>query len=188
MKTASSGKYPKTNCKDNMPQALFNINLQLSSFVQLLLVSLVLSSCAGKGNAQTENKSQVALPLLQFQKAPCYGPCPAYEANIRDDGSISLISWGNIAVPEDDTVQLLMSEPELQQLKKAMADLQYTSLKDAYLSNWTDRPSSYLTFYQDGKEVKRVKHQEGGPENLVALLNSLHQQLMELIANQSENK
>ncbi|MBC5992061.1 DUF6438 domain-containing protein [Pontibacter cellulosilyticus] len=145
-----------------------------------------LSSCASKGVCQASGKSQPALPLLQFQKAPCYGACPAYEANIMQDGSITLISWGNIGIPENDTVQLCLPKQELQQLKTDLAALNYTSLVDAYLTQWTDRPSTYLTFYENGKVAKRVKHQEGGPASLVTFQQQLHEKLLKLVKQKTE--
>ena len=166
---------------------ILNIIKQPSPILLLLLLMSMLGSCASKGICQSgELKQADAAPLLQFQKAPCYGPCPAYEANIMEDGSINLVSWGNIAVPENDTVQLCFEKQELQQLKKAIDKLNYASLQDAYLTEWTDWPSSYLTFYQNGKAVKRVKHQQGGPEALVSFLDNLHQQLMDLVAKQAK--
>ncbi|GAB3200226.1 hypothetical protein GCM10027293_20830 [Pontibacter aydingkolensis] len=156
------------------------------SFILLLFASMALGSCISQASCQTSNSSQPALPLLQFQKAPCYGPCPSYEANIMHDGSITLISWGNIGIPEDDTVQLCLPKPELQQLKRDIAALNYTSLQDSYLTQWTDRPSTYLTFYEKGKAIKRVKHQEGGPESLITFQKELHQKIMHLVKQKAE--
>lgn len=158
---------------------LFNITRQLGAVI-LIWVSILVASCAGSAACQS-NSSQPALPLLQFQKAPCYGTCPAYEANIMQNGSITLVSWGNISVPENDTVQLCMPKQTLQQLKSDLAALNYTSLQDAYLTQWTDWPSTYLTFYEDGKAVKKVKHQQGGPEALQALQKNLHETIMALL-------
>lgn len=159
---------------------LFNITVQLNTIILLLLLSMGLSNCAGKAPLQS-NGAAPALPLLQFQRAPCYGTCPAYEATILKDGSITLVSWGHISVPENDTVQLHMPKPELDKLKADIAALNYTLLEDAYLTRWTDWPSTYLTFYEDGKAVKRIKHQEGGPEALKNLHKELHETIMALL-------
>jgi hypothetical protein len=154
---------------------------------KILLFSVLFYSCTAANMCQTTSSSQPKKQLLQFMKAPCYGPCPAYQADIMDDGSITFISWGNIAnVAEDDTLQFCLSKKELQQLKADLKALNYTSLQDAYLSDWSDRPSTYLTIYQDGKVVKRVKHQEGGPESLLNFQKSLDQTIMNSVKKSAQ--
>lgn len=172
--------------KTVIPQTLFNIIFQPSLFILTLMLSIALGSCASQATGQTSENSEPALPLLQFQKTPCYGPCPAYEATIMEDGSITFIAWGNVPIADNDTVKLSFSKQELHQLKTAIDELNYTSLQDAYLTEWTDRPTSYLTFYKDGKSVKRIKHQEGGPGNLITFQKNLHSQLMDLVAKEAK--
>jgi hypothetical protein len=162
---------------------LLYIISQLSNFKALLFVSIFLCSCTAANMCQTnQTGNQPKKQLLQFMKAPCYGPCPAYQADIMEDGSITFISWGNIPkVAENDTLQLCLGKNNLEKLKTDLKTLNYTSLQEAYLSEWTDRPSTYLTIYQDGNAVKRIKHQEGGPEELVSFQKWLDQTIISLL-------
>ncbi|WP_299824656.1 DUF6438 domain-containing protein [uncultured Pontibacter sp.] len=125
------------------------------------------------------DKSITPVPLLLYQKTPCYGSCPAYEATVMQNGSITFIGWEN--VPIVNTVQLCLPKPDLDKLKEELAQLDYPSLKSSYLTEWTDRPTTYITFYQNGKETKRIKHQDGGPDNLAAFLESIHLKVMRLV-------
>ncbi|GAB3527439.1 hypothetical protein GCM10027443_04020 [Pontibacter brevis] len=111
--------------------------------------------------------------LLLFQKTPCLGNCPAYNATIYDNGSISFVEFKNALA--QDTLQLQLSDKELQQLKREIAALDYKKLQDRYLTQWSDISSTYLTFFEAGKEAKRVKHEEGGPRQLIKFQEWLHQ-------------
>ena len=68
-----------------------------------------------------------------------------------------------------DTLLLQVPEQEFIHLKQQLQSLNYTALQSSYRSEWSDMPSAYFTFYENGKAVKRVKHQEGGPEALEQL-------------------
>lgn len=155
--------------------------------INLLLLGLVLllaSGCA-RGNANKSiNHAQgkdAAPPqkLLLFQKTPCYGTCPAYNATFYSDGTINY--EGFRYVPVTGTLTLQLSEKQLQQVKEMLHKLDYTSLKYTYLSPYTDLPSSYLTFYENDREVRRIKHQQDGPEALQGTITYLHKLVMELL-------
>lgn len=145
--------------------------------VALLFAFLFLPGCATTSNSQAGlNASTV--PLLVMQKTPCYGSCPAYEATIMEDGSVTFVAWRNLPVQDNDTVQLELNSKELQHLRADIAAVNYPALHTVYSSEWTDGPSTYLTFYRDGKEIKRIKHQTGGPDALAKLMKDLDKSLM----------
>ena len=149
---------------------------------------MLVSSCNTTNAGQSNTDKQHSKQLLQFMKTPCYGPCPAYQADIMDDGSVVFVSWGNIAqVADDDTLMLRLNKQELKELKADIKALNYTSFQETYLSDWTDRPTSYLTFYTDGKSVKRIKHQEGGPEALTNFQKKLDQTIISLVKRSTQN-
>lgn len=130
---------------------------------------LILTSCGmvitGCGTLQAQKQQYKPQPLLLFQKTPCFGSCIAYNATIYSDGSIAYVPYEKGA--PQDTLPLQLKEQEFQQLKQEMQALNHKTLQSSYLSGWSDGSSTYLTFYENGKEVKRVKHQEGGPEALI---------------------
>lgn len=127
---------------------------------------LIISACSGATLAQKQQStSPPAQPLLLFQKTPCLGTCPAYNATLYTDGSVAFVPFERGTA--QDTLLLQLPEQEFIQLKQQLQSLNYRELQSSYRSQWSDVPSAYFTFYENGKAVKRVKHQEGGPEALV---------------------
>ncbi|RIJ41504.1 DUF6438 domain-containing protein [Pontibacter oryzae] len=119
-----------------------------------------------------------AIPILMFQKTPCYGTCPAYNATFYSNGKVYY--EGLRYAPLQDTATFYLSGQQLHTLQKQLKDLKYTSLDDSYLSPYTDLPSSYFTFYQNGMEAKRVKHQRGGPDALQQFVTYLEGEVARL--------
>lgn len=144
----------------------------------LLMSSTLLLACKSITPSVSETEQAEVTPLIMFQKTPCYGTCPAYNATFYSNGKVYY--EGFRYAPLQDTATFYLSGQKLQTLQKQLKDLEYTSLDDNYLSPYTDLPSSYLTFYQDGKEVKRVKHQHGGPDALQQFVMYLQEEVTRL--------
>ncbi|WP_144266299.1 DUF6438 domain-containing protein [Pontibacter ummariensis] len=140
----------------------------------------LLLGCAASPAGNIENSPQAAELALLYQKTPCLGICPAYDARIYTDGTVTFIGHRN--VPVQDTLQFCLTKKEMKLLQKAQRELNYGSLQRAYLSQWSDVPATYITFYEEGTEVKRVKHQEGGPSELLHLQDLLHKLTMQHVA------
>ncbi|WP_347156878.1 DUF6438 domain-containing protein [Pontibacter chitinilyticus] len=138
------------------------------------------SGCTTSAVCQTSAAGQPAESLLFFQKTPCYGTCPAYDAMIYANGSITYTGYRY--APVQDTVQFCLPKQDLQQLKKDIEALHYTSLQDNYRAQRTDMPSTYLTFYKEGREAKRIRHQQGGPEALLQFKGKVEQLFTDLLA------
>jgi hypothetical protein len=149
----------------------------------LLLCLLLVAACS---TAQNSAARQGATPFLHFQKTPCLGTCPFYEALISENGSIRYI--GREHVPVQDTVYFQLTDAELSQLREDVAKLDYKGLQDLYLTNWSDMPSTIITFYEAGKEVKRVQQEEGGPQPLLDLQEKLHAMLMRLAEEEARKR
>lgn len=163
---------------------LFNINTTLLLSVCLWLAA-VAAGCSSTAAGTTVHKQAAqAQPLLLFQKTRCYGACPAYNAIIYEDGSLRF--EGIARVPAIDTLRLRLSKHEMIHIRKEIQALQYHALANTYSSQWTDMPATYLTFYQDGKEIKRIKHQEGGPRQLLNFQQQLHQLILHLVENKPQ--
>lgn len=130
--------------------------------IPVLSVSfLLLLSCK---SVSQDNQQQQVLPLLHFQKTTCFGSCPAYQATIATDGNVTFAGFAH--VPSTDTLVFKLPPATLDSLKLVIDGLDYTTLQNLYPTQWSDMPSTLTTFYQDGKQVKRIKHTEGGPEKL----------------------
>lgn len=155
------------------------------------LIALMMScawlsfSCRSQLQA-SQQEQEKAVPLLYFQKTACLGSCPAYDAAIATDGSVTFVGFAH--TPSPDSLFFKISEDKLDSLKTAIANLNYRNLLDLYPTQWSDMPSTLTTFYENGKEVKRVKHSEGGPEELRQFQESLHNTLLTMAEKEAKKK
>lgn len=159
---------------------------EMSVLIKLCMILISLPLAIGCSAAQNSKQKQPDAPFLLFQKTPCFGICPSYEATIHENGSIRYVGWEH--VPVIDTVTFQFSPEEMKELRQEVERLDYPSLKDTYLTDWSDMPSTISTFYKSGKEVKRVKHQEGGPQSLLDFQENLHQRIMKLVEEEAKRR
>ncbi|WP_114778861.1 DUF6438 domain-containing protein [Botryobacter ruber] len=124
--------------------------------------------------------------LLLYQKTPCYGTCPAFDAHIYTDGTIIFKAWAH--VPFTDTLASKLTPKELERLKRDLNHLPYQGWRTTYLSQRTDQPSTITTFYEAGREAKSVKHQEGGPEDLQLFQKKMDALLLGVISRSTAAK
>ena len=152
----------------------------------LLKLGLGLILATGCSAAQGSSVQKSDTPLLHFQKTPCLGVCPSYEATIMENGTILYI--GHSHVPVLDTVIFTLPRQQLEMLRQEASHLNYTSLKDSYLTDWSDMPSTITTFFKAGKEVKRVKQEEGGPKPLLDFQEKVHTLIMGLADEEAKKR
>ena len=156
---------------------MLNIIKALTTIV-IALAGISLLGCKSAAAVTTPDSASEE-PFLLYRKSPCYGPCPTYEAMIYSNGTVQFMPIKY--TPVTDTITFALSAPELEKLKKAVADLNYKPLQNYYKTEWTDMPATHLYFYEAGKEVKHIKHQEGGPENLIRLIDEVHEMLWKYV-------
>lgn len=126
------------------------------------------------------------MPLLHFQKTTCFGSCPAYQATIATDGHVMFAGFAH--VPSTDTLLFKLPPATLDSLKVVIDGLDYRTLQNLYPTQWSDMPSTRSTFYQDGKEVKRIRHMEGGPERLRQFQDWLDKILLDMAEDAAKEK
>lgn len=149
-------------------------------------LGLGLSLAIGCSAAQHSGKQRQDTPFLHFQKTPCLGICPSYEATIMESGRILYIGYAH--VPLKDTAYFELPSQVLEELRHDVAALNYTTLKDTYLTDWSDMPSTFTTFYEQGKEAKRIVQEEGGPQPLLDFQQKVHTLLMDLAEQEARNR
>lgn len=145
---------------------------RLTLLLTTILIWPLIMGCSTSAALSTKATAQGNPPLLLFQKTPCLGTCPAYNATLYADGTVSFVEFRNALA--QDTLQLQLPKAELEQLKTKIKSLNYHALQNSYTSQWSDNSATYLTFYEAGKKAKRVKHEEGGPQQLVQFQDWLH--------------
>lgn len=151
-----------------------------SAWPLFLGLGICLSLLLGCKSQLQASQQEPVLPLLHFQKTACLGTCPAYEASISTDGIVTFM--GHAHVPSTDTLTFKLSEEKLDSLKADIANLNYKALQDLYPTQWSDMPSTHITFYEHGKVVKKTKIMEGGPEALQLFHKNLDKVLLEMAA------
>ncbi|WP_299700905.1 DUF6438 domain-containing protein [uncultured Pontibacter sp.] len=149
-------------------------------------LGLGLTLAIGCSAAQNSGRQLQDTPFLHFQKTPCLGTCPSYEATILENGRIRYTGYKH--VPLQDTASFELPPQVLEELRQDVAALNYTALNATYLTNWSDMPSTITTFYEQGKEAKRVIEEEGGPEPLLDFQKKVHTLLMELAEQEARNR
>ncbi|MBD1397562.1 hypothetical protein H9Q13_10320 [Pontibacter sp. JH31] len=155
-------------------------------FLKIWLILSCLPLAIGCSASQNTKQKQTDEPYLFFQKTPCLGICPSYEATIQEDGSIRYVGWEH--VPVKDTAYFKFTPEEMKELRDEVENLNYLSLQPVYLTDWSDMPSTITAFYNEGQEEKRVKHQEGGPKELLVFQEALHKRLMSLAEEEARRR
>ena len=151
-----------------------------------LFTCLIMASSGCSAQQKKPRQQPASRVFLVFQKTPCLGVCPSYEATIYENGSITFVGWEH--VPVKDTLHLKFSPKEMQSLRQQVSQLNYASLQNAYLTQWSDMPSTISTFYVEGRQVKRIKHQEAGPAKLVQFQEELHHKIMLLVEEEAQKR
>jgi hypothetical protein len=154
--------------------------------MKLCLFLFSLPGAIGCSAPQNSKQKRPDVPYLLFQKTPCLGVCPSYEATIHENGSIRYVGWEH--VPVQDTVYFQFSPEEMKELRREVEKLNYPALQDTYLTDWSDMPSTITTFYKGGKEVKRVKQEEGGPQSLLDFQEKLHKRITALAEEEARRR
>ena len=160
----------------------------MDTLLYLLKIGLGLGLVLATSCSSAQKRpAQVAdSPLIHFQKTPCLGTCPSYEATIMENGTIRFVGYSD--VPVVDTVTFTLTTQQLEAIREDISKIDYTSLRDTYLTNWSDMPSAITTFYKAGKEVKRVKQEEGGPKALLDFQEKVHTLLMRLAEDEAKRR
>ncbi|MDX5348568.1 MAG: DUF6438 domain-containing protein [Hymenobacteraceae bacterium] len=136
------------------------------------------STASQDGSAKRVKKSEQL--LFRFEKTPCYGSCPVYEAEVYADGSG--IYNGKYHVAKTGEHRFQLSQTVIDHIQQEVEKMNFFELQDVYKTEATDFPSTILTMYRNGKS-KTVTHEQGGPEALVKLNNYIHSRIEESVLN-----
>ncbi|MCC9138015.1 DUF6438 domain-containing protein [Pontibacter silvestris] len=154
----------------------------VSSFCTAFLSCSSSSASVASKNGAASN-ARTDIQFLYIQKTSCLGTCPSYEASISTEGNITYV--GRRYVPITDTLQLTLPQEDLAKLQKEVKKLDYSQWQSSYLTDWSDMPSTIMAFYEDGQKVKQIKHQRGGPQELIQFQEMLHKMIMKLVEDKS---
>jgi tetratricopeptide (TPR) repeat protein len=101
---------------------------------------------------------------IVLSRSMCFGPCPAYQVEIRGDGSVSYTGGVNVAIQGRQVSQI--PRESVRALFRAFRRAAYLSLPDnASTVDVTDTSDSRTSIGYDGR-VKSVEHNGTGPTAL----------------------
>ena len=136
-------------------------------------LSLSIFSCksskettTASASSNTESAMQTEPQMLAtIQRTACYGQCPMYKATFMDNGEVVYI--GRRFVDNLGTYKALLSEEDVLDIKKNIAEYDYYGLDSLYPTPITDFPSCITEVNLNGVK-KTVINRRNPPDNLRA--------------------
>lgn len=107
---------------------------------------------------------------IRLTRGPCLGFCPAYEVDVRGDGSVRYNGYTNVAITGPHLGHI--SEQSLATLVDAFRSRNYFSLADRYRFPATDLPL-YRMSLTVGRSTKTVEDYFGGQVGMPATVTEL---------------
>ena len=123
----------------------------------LLFFVLLLVQCKTPATAVQDSL------LFEMRKTMCYGECPAYTVKIFNSGKV--IYKGEKFVPLEGVKEFSLNDEDLKLIKESIEKTNLFSLKDKYYKELTDRPTTYITYYQND-QTKEIFDYYGAPQKL----------------------
>lgn len=156
----------------------------MRSFSLLLLLSFfsfscVLPACAQHALSKKEkvkktSKKTVAapkvtvpttsVPVLTFERTPCYGTCPAYLMQVYVDGRVAY--EGRHSVPLMGKHELKLPASTVAEMLRQAKEAHFETFEKQYLSGATDMPSVIVSIRQSDGTTKKVTAEPTAPENV----------------------
>ena len=141
-------------------------------FVSALLFTLLLIGMNFKFKAQAQGYKPVKTvkPVIIFEKKPCFGFCPVYEAKFFANGTVTVIYTKAQQKPQK--VKFKLTKAEIKTLVDRADDLNVFQMKDKYETLMTDFQVRELTVNKQFKS-KTISYTEGASPEFEAYLSDL---------------
>jgi len=96
---------------------------------------------------------------ITLTRTECFGPCPAFTATLRADGSMTYHGEANVTHLGDFTANI--GKHEFNALSEAIDEVQFQKLKVSYDSNFTDMSATEITVIRKSSKKKvSVAHEQ----------------------------
>ncbi len=116
-----------------------------------------------------------SLPVLTFERTPCFGTCPGYKMDVYADGRVAY--EGTRAVPIMGQKELTMPVSAVAALLSQAREAHFEKFEKHYSRNTTDLPSTIIGIRQPDGLLKIVTVEEGAPDNVKSLFAAFGTQL-----------
>lgn len=134
--------------------------------IKIIGIIFLISACAS-----SKQSGDKVYEVINMVKTECKGACPTYTISIMSNGEMKLNGRANMDYIGDFTNTL--SSSQLDELITNFTESNFFDFDESYEASITDRPTTYLTFTDDGKTHK-VKDYYGAPDSLKALEDQVH--------------
>jgi hypothetical protein len=152
--------------------SLFMKIVRSEVFASALLFTLLLIGMNSRffANAQGYKPVKVEKPVIIFEKKPCFGFCPVYEAKFFANGNV-LVTYTK-AQEKPQKIKFKISKAEIKSLVERADDLNVFQMKDKYETLMTDFQVRELTVNKQFKS-KTISYTEGASTEFESYLTDL---------------
>ena len=130
----------------------------------MILVSILICSCSVPRTITDEDL------LIELKRTPCYGSCPVYTAKINKNGKGLFEGVEN--VEKIGRFSFSLSQDELMEFENAFLQVDFYQLRNIYMEQVSDLPTTYITYNKDGRR-KKIMDYYGAPTTLRTLENRI---------------
>ena len=118
------------------------------------------------GCKSSRQTSSTEFPIMMMEKTACLGTCPTYLFNVYPDGSATYRGTKNVENIGEFTA--VLSEDQLNYLKKSFEEADFFNFADVYSANLTDLPTTFI-YYHNGQDNLKITDYYGAPDALKEL-------------------
>ena len=104
--------------------------------------------------------------VITIERTVCFGSCPDYALTIYGNGTVNYEGRNFVAVTGKRTAGI--SPGNVRELVNTFCDIHYFSLRDKYMDQVTDLPTTTTSISVDGR-FKKIVDYYGPPEELKQL-------------------
>ena len=123
-------------------------------FAAALLITL------GCAPATAQNDGSIRISL---ERTPCFGSCPAYTVELREDGSVTYTGGSSVRVA--GVHRWKIDAAAVRALARDMEKAGFFEMKDEYTAPMTDMPTTFTTLTV-GSRTKKIRDYFSGPPAL----------------------
>lgn len=147
-------------------------------FFSVLLISLwIFSACSQIDKFRSDGGS----PVLSITKTACKGRCPEYTATFYKEGKMLFEGVNHVKIKGKH--EYVIPQSLVTNLSKKAQEIKYHSYKGEYPSADKTKAAT-ITIVTYGGKTKMIKVEEGAPEKLASFQQSIHEEVMAIIAEQ----
>jgi len=141
-------------------------------FASFLLFTLLLIGMNSKFNVQAQGYKPVKVekPVIVFEKKPCFGFCPVYEAKFFDNGTVTVTY--TTAQQKPQKVKFKLAKAEIKMLEERADNLNVFQMQNKYETLKTDFQVRELTINKQFKS-KTISYTEGASPEFETYLSDL---------------